>query len=196
MEKKEKWVYTHCAGCYGTCSMKVKVVDGVIVKIEGVPDSDFGPQGGLCGKGHATLLDYYDPNRCNYPVKRTNPKKGLNEDPKWQRISWDEALDTIATKLKKIRQEDPRKIIWAHTPMFGSGALAGTTAAGFFITYGSRNRANAGVGVHCGAVSHEGAGLFHASWSIVPDYRYCNYVIQFGSNKGTGSGHGAGIAMR
>src|SRR4030042_4729652 len=41
-----------------------------------------------------------------------------------------------------------------------------------------------------------GAGLYHASWSIVPDYKYCNYAIQMGSNKGTGSGHSLGFNMR
>ncbi len=41
-----------------------------------------------------------------------------------------------------------------------------------------------------------GAGLFHASWSIVPDWKYTNYVVQFGSNKGTGSGHSFGFNAR
>jgi molybdopterin-containing oxidoreductase family molybdopterin binding subunit len=176
--------------------MKVKVVDGVMVKAEGVSDSDFGSRGGLCGKGHSTLMDYYDPNRCNYPVKRTNPNKGLNEDPRWQRISWDEALDTITEKLKEAKAKDPRRIAFTGTPMFDSAPILGIIFPGFFISLGTPNFVPGGVGTHCGAASHEGAGLFHASWSIIPDYRYCNYVIQFGSNKGTGSGHGAAMAMR
>jgi molybdopterin-containing oxidoreductase family molybdopterin binding subunit len=195
-KREERWAYSHCAGCYAACGIRVKLVDGVMVKAEGIPDSDFGSQGGLCGKGHATLMDYYDPNRCNYPVKRTNPNKGLNEDPRWQRISWDEALDTITEKLKAVRGKDPRRLIFTGTPVFGSASILGIPVPGFFISFGTPNYLASGVGTHCGAASHEGAGLFHASWSIVPDYRYCNYVIQFGSNKGTGSGHGAAIAMR
>ena len=75
------WAYTICGGCYCVCGAKVRVVDGQPVSIEGVPESDLGGQGGLCGKGVATILDYHDPNRINYPVKRTNPKKGIGEDP-------------------------------------------------------------------------------------------------------------------
>ena len=64
-KSQEEWVHTKCAACYAGCIMKVKVVDGVMVKAEGVEDSDFGPRGGLCGKGTATILDFYDPNRCS-----------------------------------------------------------------------------------------------------------------------------------
>ena len=102
MKKEGKWVYTICGGCYAMCGVRVKVVDGYPVMMEGVAESDLGAQGGLCARGIAALMDYYDPNRIHYPVKRTNPKKGLYEDPKWQRISWDEAMDTIAAKLKEV----------------------------------------------------------------------------------------------
>ena len=47
-----------------------------------------------------------------------------------------------------------------------------------------------------GTGAHFGAGLVHCSWSVLPDYKYCNYAIQFGSNKGTGSGHGSAACMR
>lgn len=63
----ETWIHTKCAACYAGCAMKVKVVDGVMVKAEGVEDHDFGARGGLCGKGAATIMDFYDPNRVNYP---------------------------------------------------------------------------------------------------------------------------------
>ena len=192
----EKWVHTKCAACYAGCAMKVKVVDGVMVKAEGVAEHDFGARGGLCGKGAATIMDFYDPNRVNYPVKRTNPQKGLYEDPKWERISWEEAFSTIAEKLKAAKEKDPRTICFTGTPMYDSAPVLGIFWPCFFISLGTTNFIPGGVGTHCGAASHEGAGLFHASWSIIPDYRYCNYVIQFGSNKGTGSGHSAAMAMR
>ena len=196
LNQGEKWVYTHCAACYACCGLRVKVVDGVIVKIEGVEETDFGAKGGLCGKAVAAIMDFYDPNRCNYPMKRTNPKKGLFEDPKWQRISWDEALNTIAEKLKAAREKNPKRVAFGGTPSVGSAGALGITFSGFGVALGSMNFIPSGVGTHCGASSHMGAGLFHSSWSIIPDYKYCNYAVQFGSNKGTGSGHGAAAAMR
>ena len=66
----------------------------------------------------------------------------------------------------------------------------------FGAVFGTKNWHVGGGGLHCGSGSHMGAGLYHASWSIVPDWKYCNYVIQMGSNKGTGSGHSMGFNMR
>ena len=58
-------------------------------------------------------MNLYNPYRVKTPLKRTNPNKGPDVDPKWVEITWDEALDTIASKIKKIRDEDPRKlVIW------------------------------------------------------------------------------------
>src|SRR5512134_3973153 len=90
---KEYWVYTICSICYGECAIRVRIVDGKPVAVEGVPESDRGAQGSLCAKGVSAIMDWHDPNRILYPVRRTNPKKGLHEDPKWERISWEEALD-------------------------------------------------------------------------------------------------------
>src|SRR4030042_446906 len=117
----DTWVKTTCGGCYGQCTIRAHRVNGVIVKIEGEPDNDFGARGGLCAKGEAMIQALYDPNRFNYPMRRTTPKKGLFEDPKWKRISWDEALDEIATHLKRIRKENPNKLLHGGTPSAGSG---------------------------------------------------------------------------
>jgi anaerobic selenocysteine-containing dehydrogenase len=192
----EHWVHTQCAQCYGGCGMRVKVVDGVAVQVEGEPDSDMGSRGGLCGKGAASLMSLYDPNRIKYPVKRTNAKKGYGEDPKWERISWDEAMRTIAKKHKEVLEKDPRAVVIAGTPSPGTNKKFAVIFSGFLLTLGCRNFAPGGVGLHCGNGAHFGAGLVHCSWSVLPDYKYCNYAIQFGSNKGTGSGHSSAQAMR
>ena len=199
IEKKDKndyWVHTNCAGCYGGCGMAVHVVDGVAVSVEGEPGSYMGSKGGLCGKGTAQLMGLYDPNRIKYPLKRGNPKKGINENPQWQRISWEEALNTIAEKHKAVLKKDPRAIVIAGTPSPGSSVKLGVTWPGLMLTLGSHSYAPGGVGFHCGNGAHFGAGLIHCSWSLVPDYKYCNLAIQFGSNKGTGSGHGSAHNMR
>jgi anaerobic selenocysteine-containing dehydrogenase len=49
------------------------------------------------------LQQVYDPDRVKTPMKRTNPKKGKNEDPKFVPITWDEALNTIADKIMDLR---------------------------------------------------------------------------------------------
>ncbi|MFH1125351.1 MAG: molybdopterin-dependent oxidoreductase [Pseudomonadota bacterium] len=194
--KSDYWTHTNCGGCYGNCGMAVRVVDGVAVQVGGEPGSHMGSGGGLCGKGAASIMSLYDPNRIKHPLRRTNPKKGKNEDPKWERISWDEALDTISEKHKAVLRKDPRAALFGGTPSPGTASNIAMVLPGLFLSLGTRNFSPGGVGLHCGNGAHFGAGLIHCSWSILPDFNYCNLAIQFGSNKGTGSGHGSGPSMR
>lgn len=194
--RDDHWMYTNCAGCYGNCGLAIHVVDGVAVQVEGVAESTMGSGGGVCGKGAALLMSLYDPNRIKFPLKRTNPRKGKNEDPEWEQISWDEALNTIAAKHKAVLKEDPRAVLFGGTPSPGASSTLGIIWPGLFLSMGSMNFAPGGVGLHCGNGAHFGAGLVHCSWSVLPDFNYCNLAIQFGSNKGTGSGHGSAHNMR
>jgi molybdopterin-containing oxidoreductase family molybdopterin binding subunit len=194
--KDDAWVHTSCGGCYGVCKVIAHRVNGVVVKVDGDPNSDLGAKGGHCPKAEIQIQHLYNPNRINYPVKRTNLRKGLFEDPKWERISWDEAFDTIAEKLKRIRSENPNKLMHGGTPSPGTASNLALGFAPFGSLFGTTNWYIGGAGLHCGNGAHMGAGLYHASWSVVPDYKYCNYAIQMGSNKGTGSGHSLGFNMR
>lgn len=92
-------VSTCCGVCSPACGLQATVQDGVIQFIEGLPGDAHG-EGHLCGKGAAGAGFVYDPDRLKYPMRRTNPNKGFDEDPGWVRITWTEALDTIAAKMK------------------------------------------------------------------------------------------------
>jgi len=92
-------ITTCCGICSPACGLQATVEDGVVKFIEGLPGDAHGG-GHLCGKGAASAGFLYDPDRLKYPMKRTNPRKGFDEDPGWVRITWQEALDTIAAKMK------------------------------------------------------------------------------------------------
>ncbi len=190
---------TQCSRCYAQCGVRVRRVNGVAVKIEGVPESTLGSEGGLCGKGSAGIQVLYDPNRLNKPLRRTNPEKGLNVDPQWKEISWEEALDEIVEKMKKVIDEDPKKILIQGTTC---RTMRNTTDFLFPMTFGLASPKGApsgwpaGGGLHCGNGAHENTGIVHASWSHVPDFRLCNYAVYFGASKGHGSGHSALITAR
>lgn len=187
--KSGRWVPSSCCVCYGQCSIRVHVVEETVVKIEGNPSSPCG-DGGLCAKGVSGIMMHYDPNRLNVPLKRTNPEKGLGIDPKWVEISWEEALDTVVSKLKPILEEDPKQL-WVQ----GTTTCASEMHAGLFpfaMAFGTDTFWVAGGGIHCGSGAHELNGLMHASWSLVPDFKLCNYAIYFGASKGHGAGHAAG----
>lgn len=190
---EDLWIPTTCGRCYAGCGIRVRRINGVAVQIEGEPNSDMGARGGLCARGIAGLQVMYDPNRLNVPLKRTNPRKGLYEDPKWKEISWDEALGEIAEKLGKILQEEPGKLlvqISVIRPLFGAFALKP------LYDLGLKNVWVGGGGLHCGSGAHAVAGMVNSSWSIVPDYRYCNYIIYFGASKGTAAGHSSMVSTR
>jgi anaerobic selenocysteine-containing dehydrogenase len=91
---ERKVILTTCKSCHGGCGVKVDVEDGVIVHIEGNPDSL--TRGTMCSKGLSSIQHVDNPYRLKYPMKRAGEKG----EGKWKRISWDEALNTITTKMK------------------------------------------------------------------------------------------------
>ncbi|MBI4286422.1 MAG: molybdopterin-dependent oxidoreductase [Chloroflexi bacterium] len=160
------------------------------------PSSTYGARGGTCGKAISALQILYDPNRINYPVRRTNPEKGLGVDPKWQRISWDEALGEIAEKLSAIRKDNPDKLLIFNGPNVGRTGTCLLILGQWRMAFGSKNWNEAGAGLHCGDASHLGAGMNHASWSITPDFKYARYILMFGAGKGVGTGHSMAMVGR
>ena len=180
----DTWLPSMCGMCMNSCGILVHRIDGKVVKIEGNPECP-NSRGRLCPKGQAGMMLLYDPHRLKTPMKRTNPQKGIGIDPQWVEISWEEALDTIAEKLKQIRSEDPRKVIYAYNvcniaKTFFTMAWAG--AFGTLNTYTS-------AGIHCGMPGHLFRGLMSGSWWHTPDYKFTNYLISVGSGDGTHSGY-------
>lgn len=86
--------------CHGGCGVLVHVQDDRVVKVQGDPGSPLS-RGRLCPKGRASLEQLYHPDRLKYPVKRA----GGRGEGRWERTSWEEALDTIAEKIKRIRED-------------------------------------------------------------------------------------------
>src|SRR5215831_12312429 len=92
--------------CPDTCSFFVTVENGLAVKIEGAKDHPT-TDGFLCTKVNRYLERTYSPQRVLYPMKRAGEKgQGI-----FERVSWDEALDTIAAKFKGIAADDPQAIL-------------------------------------------------------------------------------------
>ena len=89
-----------CGLCGGSCLVDLHLQDGKIVKVEGnktLPFSD----GRLCVKGAALKQATYSPERLLYPMKRV----GKRGEGKFERISWEEAIDAIAENMKKTKEQ-------------------------------------------------------------------------------------------
>ncbi|MBE0615864.1 MAG: molybdopterin oxidoreductase family protein [Burkholderiales bacterium] len=92
--------------CPDTCGMHISVENGVAVKVEGAKDMPF-TQGTLCTKVARYLDRTYSKERVLHPLKRV----GAKGEGRFERISWDEALTTIAAKFKEIAAVDPQAIL-------------------------------------------------------------------------------------
>ncbi|HDZ91926.1 MAG: molybdopterin-dependent oxidoreductase [Deltaproteobacteria bacterium] len=106
-------VKSHCRMCHGGCGVMVYVKDGKAVKIAGDPDCPIN-HGTLCSKGIASAQLAYHPDRLTHPVRRIGPKAS----GKWERISWDEALDTVAERILHYKEKFGAESI---VPGYGTG---------------------------------------------------------------------------
>ena len=100
-----EWKPTTCQGCTSWCASEVYVVDGRAVKVRGNANSKVNGSA-ACPRSHLAIQQVYDPDRIKTPMKRTNPKKGRDQDPGFVPISWDEALNTIADKIMDLRNNE------------------------------------------------------------------------------------------
>jgi anaerobic selenocysteine-containing dehydrogenase len=92
--------------CPDTCALLVTVEDGVATEVKGDPDHPT-TAGVLCTKVSRYVERTYHPDRLLYPMRRVG-KKG---EGKFERISWEQALDEIAARLKPIAERDPQGIL-------------------------------------------------------------------------------------
>lgn len=187
----KKKVPVYCYQCVaGPDLMKVEVEDGVALRVESNYDIRGEHPGGgrVCVKAYGLIQKTYNPNRIKQPMKRTNPRKGRGEDPRFVPISWDEALNIIGAKLRDIRArglEDesgfPRLAVstgGGGTPVQYMGTFPAFMAAWGPIDQGY----GAGQGVKCYHSEHLYGELWHRAFIVSPDTPYVNYIINCGNN--------------
>lgn len=95
----ERVLKSTCRLCDVCCGVLVHVLDGKPTRIEGDPDSPVN-RGNLCVKGRASLEYLYHPDRLKHPLKRVGEKG----EGKWERISWEEAVEIVAGQLTKAKE--------------------------------------------------------------------------------------------
>jgi phenylacetyl-CoA:acceptor oxidoreductase len=188
--KVEK-VQTYCYQCVaGPDLMTVKVVDGIATEIEpNFKAADTHPaEGKVCVKAFGLIQKSYTPHRILTPMKRTNPKKGRDQDPGFVPITWDEAMSAIAEKLNTIRAEGlldqhgyPKVAAsfgGAGTPTQYMGSLTAFLSAWGPIDFGF----GSGQGVKCYHSEHLYGEFWHRGYVITPDTPRTNYIINCGAN--------------
>ncbi|MCG8467057.1 MAG: molybdopterin-dependent oxidoreductase [Gemmatimonadetes bacterium] len=110
-ERRYTLVPTTCFNCESACGLLAYVDKDTLEvrKFEGNPEHP-GSRGRNCAKGPATLNQVVDPDRVLYPLKRA----GARGEGKWVRVSWDEALDDIAGRIRRALREGRHREIMYH----------------------------------------------------------------------------------
>ncbi len=104
-----KSVYrTTCWECSTHCGALVTVADGKVTRVAPNPDHP-ASKGAFCIKGIRGLPDQtYHADRLRYPLRR----KGARGEGRWQRISWDAALDEMAQNFLAVREAPLREVVF------------------------------------------------------------------------------------
>jgi anaerobic selenocysteine-containing dehydrogenase len=130
--------------CFDACGIVAEVADGRIVRIGGDPSHPI-TRGALCNKVNHYLRDrFYHPDRQLHPLRKL--------EGRWQRVTWDDALDLIAEKLTRAKARHGTLSVLYHK---GNGSFAGLKIMGerFFNLYGGVTQA---VGRFCGGEADYG----------------------------------------
>jgi len=175
-------IFSYCIHCAALCGIVAYVKNGYLVKVEGDPDA-LNNAGTLCPKGLSAKQEIYHPGRLKYPMKRTRPKG--DSDPGWQRISWGEALDTIAANMNEIKARYGPEMFF-----FQKGSTGGSSGAEWYrffyrlsTLYGSPNHGGTGH-ICCYSRSCPGLPLHLGNKGLHPsiDYEKTNLILLVGYN--------------
>ncbi|WP_027214355.1 molybdopterin-dependent oxidoreductase [Burkholderia sp. WSM2232] len=176
MEAQEKRGY--CTLCRSRCGT-INVVRGDQL-VEVRPDREHPTGHAMCLKGKSAPELVASPHRVLYPMRRTAPKGA--DDPGWQRIGWDEALDEIAARLDALRREHgAESVAFAVTTPSGTPMSDSIDWVERFVwLYGSPNICYATEICNWHKdVAHEftfGCGMPSA------DYRHADVILLWGTN--------------
>lgn len=129
---KDSAIKTYHGGCPhdcpDTCSMVYHVKDEKLIAVKGNADHPM-TRGGLCVKLNDYEKRHYHPDRLLYPMKRVGPK-GTKQ---FERISWDEALDTIVDKWQAIIKEHGPQAIMPNSYLGNQGLVHGLNGGDAFF---------------------------------------------------------------
>jgi len=160
---------TVCRMCPARCGILAFLEDGVLVKIEGNP-KDPNARGGICAKGISALQLFIHPDRILSPLRRSGPRGSGSFEP----ISWDEALEELASRLRESRKRNPKGFAF----LGGTQGLHPLTRR-FLSIFGATvsesqllkeaNRAQA-------------LRLTWGAEAYIPDLAHAKYILNFGAN--------------
>src|SRR6185369_11260995 len=169
-----------CNICEAICGIEIAANGDERLDIRGDPDDPFS-RGYICPKAVALQDIHYDKDRLRYPVRRTAAG--------WQRVSWDEAFDEVATKLKGIQAKHGRSAVATYLgnpTVHSSGAML--FGPGFIRSLHTRNRFSA---TSVDQLAHHLAAYLmfgHQLLVPIPDVDRTDFLLMLGANPAVSNG--------
>ena len=167
-ERHYQLVPTTCFNCESACGLLAYIDKDTnqIQKFEGNPENP-GSRGRNCAKGPATLNQVNDPDRILYPLKRG----GKRGEGKWERVSWDEVLDDLASRIRKAIVENRRQEIMYHVGRPGEDGFTERILAAWGVD-GHNSHTNI-----CSSGAREGYQLWMGLDRPSPDHSNAKVIL-------------------
>jgi anaerobic selenocysteine-containing dehydrogenase len=167
-EKHYQLVPTTCFNCESACGL-VAYIDKetqTIRKFEGNPLHP-ASRGRLCAKGPATINQINDPDRILHPLRRV----GARGDGKWEKISWQEAVDQIATRIRNALEQDRRNEVVYHVGRPGNEGYVERVLQAWGVD-GHNSHTNI-----CSAGARFGYAIWQAYDRPSPDHANADFIL-------------------
>src|SRR5437879_868034 len=169
---------TICFNCEAGCGL-LAYVDRetlAIQKFEGNPAHP-GSRGRNCAKGPATLNQVTDPERIRYPLRRVGPRGG----GRWERVTWDQALDDIAGRIRAALVEGRQKEVMYHLGRPGHELVYLQRVFHAWGIDGHNSHTNV-----CSASARAGYAFWHGMDRPSPDHANARFILLLSSHLETG----------
>jgi anaerobic selenocysteine-containing dehydrogenase len=177
VERRYMLVPTTCFNCESACGLLAYVDRETLQvrKFEGNPEHP-GSRGRNCAKGPATLNQVMDPDRILFPLKRT----GKRGEGKWERVTWDEALDGLAARIRAALEDGRANEIMYHVGRPGEDGYADRVLAAWGVD-GHNSHTNI-----CSSSARVGFNLWSGSDRPSPDFANADVIFLISSHLETG----------
>ncbi len=167
-----KVVRSYCGLCHPRCGTLLHYEGDKVVKVTGDPDHPIN-RGAICERGRLMVDHLYHPQRLNYPLKRVGEKG----EGRWERISWDQALDEVAEKLSQLKEKHGAETLaFTH----GTKRTYHWDCRRFFNLFGSPN--TCGVNTICMCPSYATEYATYGGMVMGSEIPGAKCIVLWGSN--------------
>ena len=177
VERTYSIVPTICFNCEAACGL-LAYIDKDTLEVRKLEGNPYHPasRGRNCAKGPATINQVNDPERILYPLRRVGPRGG----GKWERVSWDEVLDDLASRMRRAIMEERKTEIVYHVGRPGEDGYMDRVLPAWGVD-GHNSHTNV-----CSSGARAGYAFWMGNDRPSPDHANARFILLISSHLETG----------